>query len=103
MAHAHTVFFTLKESSPAQCRKLVRECVEYLGGHDGVVALSAGTRAAGCERDVNDIQFHVSLHILFADRQSHDAYQAAPRHREFVARNSTNWETVRVFDSTVDQ
>jgi hypothetical protein len=102
MPHAHTVFFTLKDSSPAKCRKLVRECSQYLGGHDGVVGLSAGRRAAGCERDVNDVQFHVSLHILFADRRSHDAYQEAPRHRQFIARNSGNWERVRVFDSTVD-
>jgi hypothetical protein len=103
MAHAHNVFFTLKDSSPERCRRLVRECIDSLGGHDGVVALSAGTRAAGCERDVNDVQFHVSLHILFADRRSHDAYQAAPRHREFAARNSANWEQVRVFDSMVDE
>jgi hypothetical protein len=103
MPHAHNVFFTLKDSSPPQCAALVRECTEYLGSHDGVVALSAGTRAAGCERDVNDVQFHVSLHILFADRRSHDAYQAAPRHMEFVARNSANWAKVRVFDSTLGQ
>jgi hypothetical protein len=102
MPHAHTVFFTLKDSSPAECQKLVRECSQYLGGHDGVVTLSAGMRAAGCERDVNDVQFNVSLHILFADRRSHDVYQEALRHRQFIARNSANWERVRVFDSTVD-
>lgn len=102
MAHAHTVFFTLKDSSPAQCRRLVSDCIDSLGGHDGVVALSAGTRAEGCVREVNDLEFHVSLHILFADRQSHDAYQAAPRHREFAERNRANWEKVRVFDSTVE-
>jgi len=103
MSLAHDVFFTLTDSSPAQCQTLVRECYEYLKGHDGVVAFSAGTRAAGCERDVNDVQFQVSLHIVFADRRSHDAYQTAPRHMEFVARNKANWNTVRVFDSTIDQ
>lgn len=111
MPHAHNVFFTLKDGSPTRCAALVHECTEYLSGHDGVVALSAGTRAAGCEREVNDVQFHVSLHITFADRRSHDAYQAAPRQRkcafgagmEFVARNSANWAKVRVFDSTLGQ
>jgi len=49
------------------------------------------------------VQFQVSLHIVFADRRSHDAYQTAPRHMEFVARNKANWNTVRVFDSTIDQ
>jgi hypothetical protein len=92
MSLAHDVFFTLTDSSPAQCETLVRECYEYLKGHDGVVAFS-----------MNDVQFQVSLHIVFADRRSHDAYQTAPRHMEFVARNKANWNTVRVFDSTIDQ
>ena len=103
MTHAHNVFFTLNDSSPAQCETLVRECYEYLKNHDGVVAFSAGTRASGCERDVNDVQFHVSLHMVFADRLSHDAYQTTPRHMEFVARNKANWKTVRVFDSTIEK
>jgi hypothetical protein len=101
MPHAHNVFFTLNDGSPARCETLVRECYEYLKGHDGVVAFSAGIRAAGCERDVNDTQFEVSLHILFADRRSHDVYQTAPRHMTFVARNKSNWKKVRVFDSTI--
>ena len=103
MPHAHNVFFTLNDSSPAQRATLVRECYDYLEGHDGMVAFSAGTRAEGCERDVNDMQFHASLHIVFADRRSHDAYQTAPRHREFIARNKANWQKVRVFDSTIEK
>lgn len=101
MPHAHNVFFTLKDSSPVQCESLVRECIKHLKVHAGVVAFSAGTRAAGCERAVNDVEFHVSLHMVFADRSAHDAYQTAPRHMEFVARNESNWARVRVFDSTL--
>jgi hypothetical protein len=41
--------------------------------------------------------------MVFADSSSHDAYQAAPRHMEFVARHSSNWARVRVFDSTIDE
>jgi len=103
MLHAHNVFFTLNDDSPAQAETLVRECYEYLKGTDGVVAFSAGTRAAGCERDVNDVQFQVSLHMVFADRRSHDAYQSAPRHMEFVSRNKANWKKVRVFDSSIEK
>ena len=103
MPHSHNVFFTLNDSSPAQCETLVRECYEYLPGHEGVVAFSAGTRAVGCERDVNDVLFQVSLHMVFADRRSHDAYQTTPRHGEFIARNKANWKTVRVFDSTIEK
>ena len=99
--HAHNVFFTLHDRSPERQDALVRDCYEYLKGHDGVVAFSAGTRAEGCERDVNDRSFDVSLHMVFRDRASHDAYQAAPRHQQFAERNRPNWKTVRVFDSTI--
>jgi hypothetical protein len=68
-----------------------------------MVTFSAGTRAAGYERDVNDLQFHVSLHVLFADNTSHDAYQTTARHKEFIARNKANWKTVRVFDSSIER
>jgi hypothetical protein len=103
MLHAHNVFFTLNDGSPAQAARLVRECYEYLKGHDGMAAFWAGTRAEGCERDVNDVQFQVSLHVVFADRASHDAYQTTARHKEFIARNKANWKTVRVFDSSIEK
>jgi hypothetical protein len=103
MLHAHNVFFTLNDGSPAQSATLVRECYEYLEGHDGMVAFSAGTRAEGCERDVNDVQFQVSLHVVFADRKSHDAYQTTARHKDFISRNKANWKTVRVFDSSIEK
>ena len=103
MLHAHNVFFTLNDGSAAQAEKLVRDCYEYLEGHDGMVQFSAGTRAAGYERDVNDQQFHVSLHVLFSDHAAHDAYQTTARHREFIARNKAGWKTVRVFDSSIEK
>ncbi len=99
--HAHNVFFTLNDSSPAAQQRLVRDCYEYLAGHDGVVAFSAGTRREDCTRDVNDLAFHVSLHMLFRDHATHDAYQATPRHGKFIERNKANWKTVRVFDSDI--
>jgi hypothetical protein len=80
MPHAHTVFFQL---------------------HDGMVTFSAGTRAAGYNRDVNAVQLAVSLHLIFSDNRKHDACQAAPRHVEFATRNKPLWKSVRVFDSIV--
>ena len=32
---------------------------------------------------------------------SHDLYQDAPRHQQFIAENKPNWKQVRVFDSNV--
>ena len=43
--------------------------------------------------------FDVSLLIVFESRAAHDAYQAAPRHLEFIERNASLWKGVRVFDS----
>jgi hypothetical protein len=101
MAHAHSVFFELKDGSPANCAALVKDCYDYLGGHDGLLSISAGTRAPEYVRDVNDLQFHVALHMVFKDRSTHDAYQTAPRHNQFLVRNKDGWKSVRVFDSTI--
>jgi hypothetical protein len=51
---------------------------------------------------VNDREFDVALHMIFTDEASHDAYQVAPRHNQFIAEQESGWAKVRVFDSTVD-
>lgn len=98
---AHTVFFTLNDNSPAQKDALVRECRAYLKDHPGVLAFWAGTLAEELDRPVNVTDFDVSLHLLFSDAASHDRYQTAPKHLEFIERNKANWKQVRVFDSRV--
>ena len=70
-------------------------------------AVSRGPRAAAgrrrprgsTARPVNDRNYDVALHVVFDGRESHDAYQIAPRHLEFIAEGKENWKTVRVFDS----
>lgn len=99
--HLHSVFFSLKDNSPARTRKLLDDCFEYLRPIRGILFFAAGTRAPDCVRDVNDTTFDVSLVIMFQDRAEHNAYQADPRHLEFVERNKENWATVRVLDSDV--
>ena len=101
MPLSHDVFFELNDGSPSKCEALVKDCYDYLKGHDGVMEFSAGTRALDCTRDINDLRFHVALRMLFADAASHDAYQVAPRHQEFIKRNKAAWKSVRVFDSTI--
>ena len=58
-----------------------------------------GRRAPGYEREVNALDCHVALHLRFADRASHDAYQVSSRHEDFIERCSGNWASVRVFDA----
>ena len=96
---AHTVFFKLKDASPEAKQRLVTACEKYLSGHDGGVFFAAGVLAEDFNRDVNDRNFDVALHLVFADKAAHDQYQSHPRHDQFIAENKDNWDTVRVFDS----
>jgi len=98
---AHNVFFALKDPTPAAKQNLLAECQKYLTAHPGIVFFACGTLTAELNREVNDRDFDVALHIVFADQAAHDRYQDAPLHHQFVAGNKDNWKKVRVFDSTV--
>jgi hypothetical protein len=102
MMLAHDVFFTLKDASDEARKTLVDACLKYLSGYAGCVSVSAGARAREFDRAVNDQAFDVALHVYFADRAAHDAYQENPRHKQFVAEMNGNWKEVRVFDSWVE-
>ena len=99
---SHMVYFTLKDSSEAACRKLVDACQKYLKSGDGVLFFAAGTRAEEFQRDVNVQDFHVALHVVFDTKESHDVYQVSPDHLAFIAEGKDNWEQVRVLDAYVD-
>lgn len=97
----HFVFFTLKDRSPAAVQALVDACRQYLSDHPGTVHFSAGPRGEAYDRPVNDQAFDVALALVFKDEAAHDAYQTAPRHKEFISSQSANWAQVRVFDALV--
>ena len=99
---SHMVYFTLKDSSDEACDTLLAACRKYLDEHPGTDFFGVG-RLADTDRDVVDKGYHVSLHLVFRDREAHDAYQVAPRHDEFIAEQKDNWETVRVFDSVLSE
>ena len=99
---SHDVYFSLNDASPAARDALVAACKKYLTGHPGVVAFSAGVLASELNRPVNDRDFDVALHMVFDGKASHDKYQDAPRHKQFIEENQKNWKKVRVFDSLVD-
>lgn len=98
---AHNVYFTLHDSSPASIQSMVDACHKYLKEHPGVVFFAAGTVAEELARPVNDRMFHVALHVVFDSKESHDAYQTAPAHLQFIEENKQGWRQVRVFDSFV--
>jgi hypothetical protein len=45
-----------------------------------------------------DNSYGVALAVHFADAAGHDVYQKHPLHLEFIERNKSCWERVRVFD-----
>jgi Stress responsive A/B Barrel Domain len=98
---AHIVFFSLAESTDANRVKLVEACKEYLDKHKGVVFFGVGVNAPEYDREVNDRDYDVALHLVFESAKDHDAYQTHPRHMEFIAECKELWKTVRVFDSTL--
>lgn len=99
---AHNVFFTLTDNSPARVKELVEACKKYLTVQPGIVHFACGPLEAGLEREVNDRGFDVGLHVVFADRAAHDAYQDDATHDRFVAEMKPNWKRVRVFDTLVE-
>lgn len=102
MKLAHNVFFSLKDASPAAQERLVAACQRYLKNHQGVVFFAAGTLAQEFAREVNDRDFQVGLHVVFASKADHDRYQDHPEHLKFIAEQKENWAKVRVFDSYVE-
>ena len=99
---AHHVFFTLSDPTPARIDDLVAACKKYLDDHEGVVDFSVGVRVQDLARPVNDTEYHVSLHVIFADRAAHDRYQTAPRHIDFINEQKPHWKGVRVCDSVLE-
>lgn len=95
---AHSVYFTLKDRTPAAAAKLIAGCRQHLTGHPGTKAFAVGT-CASYDRQVNDRDHDVALVIVFDSHASHDAYQTAPRHNTFIAEHADSWAKVRVFDA----
>lgn len=97
----HMVYFTLKERTPQAIQAMLDACRKYLTGHPGTIFFGVGTLVADLDRPVNDREFDIALQVVFDGRASHDAYQQAPRHVQFIEENKPNWAKVRVFDADI--
>jgi hypothetical protein len=96
---AHIVFFSLAEPNDENRAKLVEGCKKYLDKHDGLVYFSVGINAPEYDREVNDRDYDVALHLIFETAKDQDTYQTHPRHVQFVEECKDLWKKVRVFDS----
>ena len=97
---AHMVYFSLKEPTAENRQIMLTACHKHLTGHPGQVFYAAGT-CASYDRPVNDRNYDIALQTVFTDRDAHDAYQVAPRHKQFIAECQSMWAQVRVFDADV--
>ena len=97
---AHNVYFSLKDHSQAAKESLVQDSHRYLSPIPGIVFYAAGT-LSDADRDVNDRDFDVALHVVFKDKAAMLKYLDHPQHLEYVNKHKPNWKKVRVFDSDV--
>ena len=98
---AHNVFFSLTDNCPAAKQELVDDCHKLLAPIPGILFYAAGRLADDLDRNVNDREFDVALHVVFEDRAAHDAYSVHDSHQQFVQKQMGNWKNIRVFDSYV--
>ena len=98
---AHMVYFKLRNGTESGSKQLVAACNKYLSGHAGTVYYSVGTLARDLDREVNDREFDVALHLVFKNKAAHEKYQTHSRHLKFIEENKSSWEKVRVFDSYI--
>jgi len=98
---SHDVYFSLTDNSPQAKEKLIAACKKYLSGHPGTIWFAVGPLGEEFQRDVNDRDFDVALHIVFKNKAAHDQYSKAERHQKFIEETKATWKKVRVFDSYV--
>lgn len=99
----HNVFFTLKDGSAENRKKLVEACKKLLTRHEGEVFFAAGPLAEAFKAPVNDRDFDVCLTIVFKNKAAHDKYQPHERHQRFIKENKESFKSVRVFDSLTEK
>ncbi len=102
-AIVHNVFFTLKEGTAENRKKLVESCKKLLTKHEGELYFAAGSIAEGFDGPLNDKDFDVCLTIVFKNKAAHDKYQPHERHQEFIRLNKDSFKKVRVFDSYAEK
>ena len=76
-------------------------CHKYLNVQPGILFFAAGPVCSELDREVNDRDWEVGLHLVFDSKASHDSYQDDATHNQFIAEQKPNWAKVRVFDSLV--
>ena len=94
----HTVYFWVNPGVGQEAvAAMARDCRELLGKMPMVKHLWAGV-PAGTQRPVVDNSYALGLTVILDDSTGHDAYQAHPQHKEFIARHKQHWSRIQVYD-----
>lgn len=95
----HDVYFELADDSPESVARLEDDCWSLLADLPGIQYFATGTPAAELDREFNDRDFDLVLHVAFESLEAHDAYQVSAPHQELIARYGASFTRVRVFDA----
>ncbi|MFW5845402.1 MAG: Dabb family protein [Planctomycetota bacterium] len=95
----HSVFFWLPRDWDEAQRATFIAALRALGGIPHKQGLYVGHPADVPARPVLDSTWDVSITLLFADRDEHDAYQTHPVHKDFLENHAGTWAKVQIYDS----
>jgi hypothetical protein len=97
----HTVYFWLQPGLSEADRADFVLGAKQLADAPTVLNCFVGAPSDTPKRDVTDHSFDYSLHLLFTDIDTHDAYQVDPVHLKFVEEQAHKFATVKVFDTSL--
>jgi hypothetical protein len=98
----HSVFFYLKEGTPADVAgHMQADILGKLSGISSVREILAGP-PQGIDRDVVDNDYAMSLHAKFDGLEGLQEYQTDPVHVAFVEKFKPHFERIRVYDTHTD-
>lgn len=104
----HDIYITLRDKSHKAVQKQLELGKKYLAKaeHPGELSFSATVLAHHLKRHqqvpylVNEEDFDVAFHLVFAGKWAHDLYQDSDAHvKYFIPLSKGNWVKLRVFDS----
>jgi hypothetical protein len=94
----HTVLFWLKPGLPPESVREFEAGLRTLTAISTVRYRFIGTPAA-TRRPVIDSSYSYKLVVGFDDLAGHDFYQDVAEHKDFIARCSSFWTRVQIYDA----
>jgi len=98
---AHTVYFTMKESTRENIDKCIAACKKYASKHEGLILFACGERAEPPAMPISDKDFHVAQVLIFTSREALEKYSKSEDRQKFVAEGRPLWSKVRVFETNL--